>query len=66
MRAELDFYLAREQEAAALMDLCRAGKLRLRVTHNDTKLNNVMLDRFHPRPALRDRPGYRDARSGGQ
>ena len=27
VRAELDFYLAREQEAAALMDLCRAGKL---------------------------------------
>ena len=33
-----------EQEAAALMDLCHAGKLPLRVTHNDTKLNNVMLD----------------------
>ena len=30
VRAELDFYLAREQEAAALMDLCRAGKLPLR------------------------------------
>ena len=33
-----------EQEAAALMDLCHAGKLPLRVTHNDTKLNNVLLD----------------------
>ena len=50
IRAELDFYLAREQEAAALMDLCRAGKLPLRVTHNDTKLNNVMLDRFTRAP----------------
>lgn len=50
VRAELDFYLAREQEAAALMDLCRAGKLPLRVTHNDTKLNNVMLDRFTRAP----------------
>ena len=44
VRAELDFYLAREKEAAALMDMCRAGTLPLRVTHNDTKLNNVMLD----------------------
>lgn len=50
VRAELDFYLAREQEAAALMDLCHAGKLPLRVTHNDTKLNNVMLDRFTRAP----------------
>ena len=26
------------------MSLCRSGELPLRVTHNDTKLNNVMLD----------------------
>lgn len=41
---EIDFYLAREEEAGALMALLRRGDLPLRVTHNDTKLNNVMLD----------------------
>lgn len=41
---EIDFALSREQEASALLDLLQAGKLPLRVTHNDTKLNNVMLD----------------------
>lgn len=44
-RPEIDFYLAHEREASTLMDMCRAGKLPLRVTHNDTKLNNVMLDK---------------------
>ena len=41
---ELEFYLAHEDEASILMDMCRRGELPLRVTHNDTKLNNVMLD----------------------
>ena len=41
---EIDFVLAREQEAGTLVRLLSEGKLPLRVTHNDTKLNNVMLD----------------------
>lgn len=41
---EIAFALAHEKEAASLMELLRQGKLPLRVTHNDTKLNNVMLD----------------------
>ena len=44
VQAEIDFVLAREKEAGALVDLLAVGKLPLRVTHNDTKLNNVMLD----------------------
>jgi Ser/Thr protein kinase RdoA (MazF antagonist) len=36
--------LAREEEAGTLVRLMAEGKLPLRVTHNDTKLNNVMLD----------------------
>ena len=44
VKAEIDFALAREEEAGALMRLLEAGKLPLRVTHNDTKLNNVLLD----------------------
>ncbi len=41
---EIDFFLSREEGAGLLMDLLWAGKLPRRVTHNDTKLNNVMLD----------------------
>ncbi len=41
---ELDFFLEREEGAGLLMSKMRAGALPRRVTHNDTKLNNVMLD----------------------
>lgn len=44
VQKEIDFILAREQDAHTLVDLLAAEKLPLRVTHNDTKLNNVMLD----------------------
>jgi len=44
VQQEIDFVLRREQEAGTLVDLLAEGKLPLRVTHNDTKLNNVMLD----------------------
>lgn len=43
--AEIDFVLARQDDCAVLMDLLEAGELPLRVTHNDTKLNNIILDR---------------------
>jgi len=42
---EIDFVLAREEYAGTLMRLLDAGDLPLRVTHNDTKLNNVLFDR---------------------
>jgi Ser/Thr protein kinase RdoA (MazF antagonist) len=41
---ELAFAFAREEESATLMRMLRRGELPLRVTHNDTKLNNVILD----------------------
>ena len=44
VQAEIDFVLARGHEASLLVDLLNAGKLPLRVTHNDTKFNNVMFD----------------------
>ncbi len=43
-RPEIEGYLAREQEGALLMEMLAAGQLPLKVTHNDTKLNNVMMD----------------------
>ncbi|MCL2571540.1 MAG: aminoglycoside phosphotransferase family protein [Defluviitaleaceae bacterium] len=42
---EIEFALAREGYAATLMNLLEKGDLPLRVTHNDTKLNNVLFDR---------------------
>jgi len=44
VEAELAFAFAREEEGGAMMRLLRQGALPLRVTHNDTKLNNVILD----------------------
>ena len=41
---EIDFALDREGGAGAMLKLLESGELPLRVTHNDTKLNNVMLD----------------------
>ena len=42
---EMDFARSREAETRILTDALAAGKLPLRVTHNDTKVNNVLLDR---------------------
>ena len=45
VQPEIDFVLAREKDCAVLMDQLEAGKLPLRVTHNDTKLNNILMDK---------------------
>ena len=44
VQPEVDFVLAHEAVGGKLTAMLRAGELPLRVTHNDTKLNNVMLD----------------------
>ncbi len=44
VRDEIAFIEAREQEAGTLVHLLETGELPLRVTHNDTKLNNVLLN----------------------
>ena len=41
---EIAFALARAGEVSVVVDALRAGSLPERVTHNDTKLNNVLLD----------------------
>jgi hypothetical protein len=43
-RAEADFALAQKAQVSRLTDLQAKGLLPERVTHNDTKLNNVMID----------------------
>ena len=41
---EIAFALEREKDTAVLTNLLKEGKLPLRVTHNDTKLNNILFD----------------------
>ena len=44
VQKEIDFILEREELTHALYDMQLDGRLPLRVTHNDTKLNNIMID----------------------
>ena len=44
VREEIQFVLDREADCHVLCDMLAAGEIPLRVTHNDTKLNNIMLD----------------------
>ena len=42
VQEELNFLLGVQDEACKLTDMARQGELPLRVTHNDTKINNVL------------------------
>ena len=44
VREELDYLLGVQDLACRLTDMLNAGELPLRVTHNDTKINNVLFD----------------------
>lgn len=44
VQPEIDFVLQREADTHVLVDLLQKGELPLRVTHNDTKLNNILFD----------------------
>ena len=45
IQADIQFVLDREADCSVALNALRAGKLPLRVTHNDTKLNNILIDR---------------------
>ena len=45
VRAEIEFVFAREKDTRFLVELLQDGKLPLRVTHNDTKMNNILIDK---------------------
>ena len=45
VQKEIQFVLEREDVANVFAEMQDAGELPLRVTHNDTKLNNIMMDR---------------------
>ena len=42
---EIEFALAREKDCSVITDLLDSGVMPLKVTHNDTKLNNVLFDK---------------------
>ena len=44
VRAEIDWLLSVKEQACKLTDMQERGELPLRVTHNDTKINNVLFD----------------------
>lgn len=44
VKEEIDFYLSHEETANVFGEMLVRGELPLRVTHNDTKLNNIMID----------------------
>ena len=44
VQAEIAFCRARSDEMGRIVAMIGAGEIPLRVTHNDTKINNVMLD----------------------
>lgn len=43
-KAEIDFALSHKDEASTLVSMHKAGALPERITHNDTKINNVLFD----------------------
>ncbi|MBQ8575517.1 MAG: aminoglycoside phosphotransferase family protein [Clostridia bacterium] len=44
VKEEVEFALSRECDASKLTDMIKSGDLPIRVTHNDTKINNVLFD----------------------
>lgn len=44
VRREIDFVLARERYCPIVTDRLASGRIPTKVTHNDTKLNNVLID----------------------
>ena len=45
VEAEVKFAMDRKADCSVALQALRDGKLPLRVTHNDTKLNNILIDR---------------------
>ncbi|UEG54983.1 aminoglycoside phosphotransferase family protein [Mucilaginibacter daejeonensis] len=59
---EIKMVNARREQMAAIMNMGRRGELPLRITHNDTKFNNVLLDKNDQAQCVIDldtvMPGY--------
>jgi len=44
LEKEIDFFFDRRKMMSQIVEMIERGEIPLRVTHNDTKMNNVMLD----------------------
>ncbi len=44
VKEEIDFVIQRKADSEKLVNLIAEGELPIRVTHNDTKINNIMFD----------------------
>lgn len=44
VKEEIDFFINRKNNVSVVTDLLEKGEIPLRVTHNDTKINNVLFD----------------------
>lgn len=44
LEKEIDFFFDRRKMMSQIVDLMESGTIPVRVTHNDTKLNNVLID----------------------
>ena len=44
VQEEIDFIVAREKNMNTILDMAARNEIPLRITHNDTKFNNVLLD----------------------
>ncbi len=44
VKDEINFVLSRQEEMKTILNLGRQGKIPMRITHNDTKFNNILLD----------------------
>ncbi|MFA7672590.1 MAG: aminoglycoside phosphotransferase family protein [Clostridia bacterium] len=50
VQEEIDFVISRKKDCSLIVEKINNGKIPLRVTHNDTKLNNVLFDKETNRP----------------
>ncbi len=50
VQKEIKFVLDRKEYCSKIVDLLSSGQMPTKVTHNDTKLNNVMLDKVTGEP----------------
>ncbi len=48
--AEIEFIIKRKDTYGKIIDMLKSGALPLRVTHNDTKLNNILIDKDSGKP----------------
>ena len=65
-REEIEFVLAREDDCGVLMKQLEEGILPLRVTHNDTKLNNILFDKNTGEGTVHHRSGHDHAGTCGK